>query len=300
MVQGFSRYHDIDPDTVTAGNGTTWFIYTLPLALQARKVLILGPTYSDYGDACRMHGIDPFFCVAKPDDGFEPDLADVSEKAAGAELVFICNPNNPTGVLFSSSFITTLLKEHPRVCFVVDESYLPFVDESDTRSLIRAGTRYPNLMVLSSMSKIFAIPGLRTGFLSGSADLIEKVRRYSQPWNVNALAQAVINDIYGHPEQIAPFYEKTRVFIAREKQWFLKQTGNIPGLKPVPGCTGFILSRLQHHTAPQVCRRVGQDRILIRDCTNFHGLDHRFVRFSLKDRKCNLKLAESLTKALAK
>ncbi len=155
-----------------------------------------------------MHGIDPFFCVAKPDDGFEPDLADVSEKAAGAELVFICNPNNPTGVLFSSSFITTLLKEHPRVCFVVDESYLPFVDESDTRSLIRAGTRYPNLMVLSSMSKIFAIPGLRTGFLSGSADLIEKVRRYSQPWNVNALAQAVINDIYGHPEQIAPFYEK--------------------------------------------------------------------------------------------
>jgi threonine-phosphate decarboxylase len=298
MVQGFSRYHDIDPDTVIAGNGTTWFIYTLPLALQARKVLILGPTYSDYADACRMYGIDPSFWIAEPDAGFVPDLAEVSEKAAGAELVFICNPNNPTGVLVNSSFIKTLLTEHPRVCFVVDESYLPFVDDCDTRSSIQAGNRYPNLLVLSSMSKIFAIPGLRTGFLSGAADLIEKVRRYSQPWTVNALAQAVINDIYGHPEQIAPFYEKTRTFIAREKQWFLTEAENIPGLAPVAGHTGFILARLLYHTAPQVCRRVGQDRILIRDCTNFHGLDHRFVRFSLKDRKNNLKLAESLTKAL--
>ncbi|MFO7989340.1 MAG: threonine-phosphate decarboxylase [Desulfotignum sp.] len=298
MVQGFARYHGIDPGTVIAGNGTTWFIYTLPLALQAQHVLILGPTYSDYADACRMHDIEPEFWIAPPETGFVPDLESVSNKAAHADLVFVCNPNNPTGVLLDPAVIITLLQRHPRTCFVVDESYLPFVADGDDRSLVHAG-EYANLLVLSSMSKIFAIPGLRTGFLSGATGLIEKVRSYSQPWNVNALAQAVIHDIYDHPEQIVPFYKKTRAFIAREKHWFLKEQADIPGLVPVAGHTGFVLARLQYHTAPQVCRRVGQDRILIRDCTNFHGLNHRFVRFSLKDRENNRKLGASLKKALS-
>jgi threonine-phosphate decarboxylase len=297
MVQGFSRYHDIDPETVIAGNGTTWFIYTLPLALQAQNVLILGPTYSDYADACRMHHIEPKFWIADFENGFVPDLEAVSKMAAHADLVFICNPNNPTGVLLDPAFVTTLLQRHPRVCFVVDESYLPFVDHSEDVSLIQAGP-FPNLLVLSSMSKIFAIPGLRTGFLSGAPDWIEKVRDFSQPWHVNALAQVVIQDIFDHPEQIAPFYKTTRAFIAREKQWFLQKQENFSGLVPVPGHTGFILARLENHTALPVCERVGQDRILIRDCGNFHGLNQRFVRFSLKDRATNMKLADSLAKAL--
>ncbi len=298
MVQGFARYHDIDPDTVIAGNGTTWFIYTLPLALKAHNVLILGPTYSDYADACRMHKIEPEFWIAECENGFAPDLEGVSKMAAHADLVFICNPNNPTGVLLDPAFVTTLLQRHPGVCFVVDESYLPFVDDGEELSFIQAGP-FPNLLVLSSMSKIFAIPGLRTGFLSGAAGLIQKVNAYCQPWNVNALAQIVIQEMYDHPEQMARFTDKTRAFIAREKQWFLEKKQDFSGLWPVSGHTGFILARLQDQTASQVCKAVGQDRILIRDCTNFHGLNHRFVRFSLKDRERNVKLVASLKKALA-
>ncbi len=298
MTLGFARFHDIDPDTVMAGNGTTWFIYTLPLALGAKKVVILGPTYSDYADACRMHGIEPAFWLARPENGFVPDLEAVSKAAAGADLVFICNPNNPTGVLLKQAEIMNLVQQHPDVCFVVDESYLPFVPGGNEISLVHART-VPNLLVLSSMSKIFSIPGLRTGFLSGSGPVIEKVTAYCQPWSVNALAQAVIKDIFDHPEQIAPFYDRTCAYLQEEKQVFLETVADVPGLVPVSGCTGFILAQLRSHTAPKVCRRVGQDRILIRDCSNFFGLDHGFVRFSLKDRETNLKLAASLKKALA-
>lgn len=298
MIQGFARFHDIDPDTVMAGNGTTWFIYTLPLALGAKKVRILGPTYSDYADACRMHGIEPDHWFAGPDKGFAPDAASVSDMVAGADLVFVCNPNNPTGVLLEPAFITDLLRRHPGVCFVVDESYLPFVAAGEQFSLIRSGM-FPNLLVLSSMSKIFAIPGLRTGFLSGANPLIDRVMAFNQPWSVNALAQAVIKNIYDYPERIMPFYEKTRAYIQEEKRFFLKALAGLPGLEPVAGCTGFILAHLPQHSAPQVCRRVGRDRILIRDCSNFLGLDDRFVRFSLKDRATSLKLATSLQKALA-
>jgi threonine-phosphate decarboxylase len=297
MIQGFARFHDIDPDTVMAGNGTTWFIYTLPLALGAKKVMILGPTYSDYADACRMHGIEPAHWLAGPENGFEPDLSSVSDMTADADLVFVCNPNNPTGVLLEPAFITELLRRHPGVCFVVDESYLPFVGAGERFSLIRAGT-FPNLLVLSSMSKIFAIPGLRTGFLSGAGSVIDQVMAFYQPWSVNALAQAVIKDIYDHPERIAPFYEKTRAYIQAEKRFFLEAVAGLPGLLPVAGCTGFVLAHLPQHTAPDVCRRVGRDRILIRDCSNFLGLDHRFVRFSLKDRATSLKLAASLQRAM--
>ena len=297
-TQGFSRFHDIDPDTVMAGNGTTWFIYTLPLALGARKVLILGPTYSDYADACRMHGIEPVLWLARPENGFVPDLEAVSKAAADADLVFICNPNNPTGVLLKQAEIMTLVHQHPDACFVVDESYLPFVPRGNEISLVHARA-VPNLLVLSSMSKIFSIPGLRTGFLTGAGPLIQKVKDYCQPWGVNALAQVVIRDIFDHPEQITPFYDRTCAYIQREKQVFLERVADLPGLLPVAGCTGFILAQLRSLTAPKVCRRVGQDRILIRDCSNFSGLDHRFVRFSLKDRETNLKLAASLKEALA-
>jgi len=299
MASGFARYHGIDPDTVIAGSGTTWFIYTLPKALDAKKVVILGPTYADYADACAMHGIAPGFCMAREAQGFLPDLKSLSDMAARADLVFICNPNNPTGVLVEKEFITTLARRHPDVCFVVDESYLPFVERAGDISLI-PDTSYDNLLVLSSMSKIFTIPGLRTGFLSGAKHLVDRIMQYYQPWSVNALAQVVITDIFDHPEQIAPFYEKTRACIAAEKQHFLDAVSDLKGLVPVSGHTCFILANLLCHTAADVCRQVGTDRILIRDCSNFKGLGHRYVRFSLKDRKTNMALAGSIQKALAR
>lgn len=99
MRDGFARYHGIDTGQVVAGNGTTWFIYTIPLAIAAKKILIVGPTYSDYKDACLMHGIqfDHFF--TRSENGFDLDIERLSKAAETADTVFICNPNNPTGSL---------------------------------------------------------------------------------------------------------------------------------------------------------------------------------------------------------
>jgi threonine-phosphate decarboxylase len=297
MCKGFARYHDIDPEVVMAGNGTTFFIYTLPRALEAKRVLIAGPTYSDYKDACSMHGIDHFHCLAQKEQNFQWDMDQVSEMAASCDLVFLCNPNNPTGALTPRDKIASLIKRHPSVCFVVDESYLPFVDDARNLSFV-SDTHYPNLLVLSSMSKIFRIPGLRTGFLSGARSLIDKVAGHYQPWSVNALAQEVITDIFAHPEEIEPFYEQTRAYIRQEKQVFTQALGGVNGIRLFDAPPYFILAELDHMTAPDFCRAIGQYKILIRDCGNFHGLTHRFVRFSLKTRKINLALAASIKKVL--
>ncbi|MCP4671035.1 MAG: aminotransferase class I/II-fold pyridoxal phosphate-dependent enzyme, partial [Desulfobacula sp.] len=187
MRKGFAKFHGIDHDNVVAGNGTTWFIYTIPKALEAKKVLITGPTYSDYKDACMMHGIKFEHCHSKAANMFDLDIDEVSRLAQLSDMVFICNPNNPTGTLISKDKLEYLILKHKDTIFIIDESYLPFVENARDISLV-ANTRYNNLIVLTSMSKIFRIPGLRTGFLSAKKNLIEKIMVYYQPWSVNALA----------------------------------------------------------------------------------------------------------------
>ena len=301
ICQGFAAYHDLDPARVAAGNGTTWFLYTLPHALNAQKVLILGPTYSDYRDGCRMHHIEYDHQVSVVENAFVPDLHALGARVKAdpaIDLVYICNPNNPTGALVEKQAILDLVTACPGVNFVIDESYLPFVKRANDISLV-SETRYDNLLVLSSMSKIFRIPGLRTGFLSGAPDRIEKVMDHYQPWSVNALAQEVIGDIFEHPGTIEPFYRESRAYTAEEKQWFGDQLRDVDGIELITGHTYFILARLTGELrAPAFCESVGRAKLLIRDCSNFHGLNDEFVRFSLKDRETNGRLVTAIKTAL--
>jgi len=296
--KGFARFNDIDPDSVVAGNGTTWFIYTIPKALGSKKVLIAGPTYSDYKDACLMHDISFQHCLAQAKEFFRPDIDAISQMAQASDLVFICNPNNPTGSLISREKFDYLVKKYTRTVFVIDESYLPFVDEASDISMV-SETRYENLIVLSSMSKIFRIPGLRTGFLTAAQGMVEKIMGYYQPWSVNALAQVVIEHIFKHPERIEPFYQTTRAYIKKEKQVFLEKLGNIQGLELLDSSTYFILARLTgEKTSAEFCEQIGRQKILIRDCSNFSGLSGQYVRFSLKKRPINDRLADIIIKVM--
>ena len=299
MSKGFADYYGIDPGCVIPGNGTTFFIYTLPLALGAKKALILGPTYADYKDGCAVHQVKTCHCLTLAENNFVPDLDQLSASAEQADLVFICNPNNPTGTLINKQDLETLIRRHPDTCFVVDESYLPFVPEAEEFSLV-THTHLPNLVVLSSMSKIFRIPGLRTGFLTGAKTLIRKVMAHYQPWSVNALAQAVIKDIYDHPGDIFPFYRQTREFIVKERRNFVQALAETDGIRLFDAPVYFVLAQVDKISAAQLCRRVGDDRFLIRDCSNFKGLSDRFVRFSLKTNEINLALAQSIQRAMGR
>jgi threonine-phosphate decarboxylase len=315
MKKGFANFHNIDLKSVVAGNGTTWFIYTIPLAFHSKKILIVGPTYSDYKDACIMHDIAFEHCIAKASNQlnpilfnqdsfdlntFDPDIDEISQMAKDADTVFICNPNNPTGSLVAREKLEYLIQKHENTVFIVDESYLPFVNNAGETSMVSM-TDYKNLIVLSSMSKIFRIPGLRTGFLSGDQRLVEKIMAHYQPWSVNSLAQKVIEHIFDNPERIEPFYQKTREYIKREKQIFLESINNIPGLQTFDSSTYFILARLTNGmSSSDFCKRIGQDKILIRDCSNFSGLTEEYVRFSLKERDINLHLSGLIKKAMVK
>ena len=296
MVEAFSKFHGIDSARVLGGNGTTWFIYTFPIALKSKKVLIVGPTYSDYRDGCIMHKVPHGFYFSDKKDLFQPDMKKISTMASEFDTIIICNPNNPTGTLIPLDKIVSLLKKHPDTFFIVDESYLPFVDGAENITLV-AETGFSNLIVLSSMSKIFRIPGLRTGYLCADPDIIEKFMAFYQPWSVNALAQAAIVHIFQNIDGIFPFLKETRDFLRKEKNLLYENFQAVPGIKLYPSETCFIIAELTgKSTSSEACMIAGDERILIRDCSNFHGLSEHYIRFSLRDHETNLKLTNILKK----
>ena len=292
-ITAFSKYNHLSKDEVTAGNGTTQLIYDLPLVLGTKRALIVNPTYSDYADACRMNGVpyDNLYLTESSD--FTLQLEDLKQVMTDVDTVFICNPNNPTGRIISKDDLDQLCRQFPLTRFVIDESYLPFVDSSKEQSFL--SDRPANVLVLHSLSKIFKIPGLRIGFLIAAAKTVDKFRAFQKPWSVNGLAQAAMEYLSENMEMAERFISETCAFINKERTLFVERLNRDSAIKIIPSDTVFMLARLpEDQTAFNLKSRLLNDKILIRDCSNFDGLDRRYFRVSLKSTEFNRNLVEKL------
>jgi threonine-phosphate decarboxylase len=295
MTAAFADASGLAPEGVLAGNGSTELIYLLPRVLAPPRAVVVGPTYADYADACCLAGVPVAHVTADADEAFAPPLGRLKDALKPGDLVFVCNPNNPTGVLLDAEAILDLVAERPDCRFVVDESYLPFAPAA--ASLVGRGL--DNLLVLSSMSKIHRIAGLRIGFLIGPAQVLARLHPQRPPWSVNALAQEAVTFLSAHPAPVARFLEETRSFLETEKQLLDERLQGCQWVRIFPSRTSFMLLQLvPPAVAADVCHALAQERILVRDCSNFVGLDQRFVRISLKDPDANRRAAECLLRTL--
>jgi threonine-phosphate decarboxylase len=290
IIRLFSRYHDIDPKSVLAGNGTTQLIHILPQALKTQQALILAPTYSDYADACRMYGVAYRFRIAEEKNNFTHDLSEID--FTGYDTVFICNPNNPTATFISPDNIRFYCRKCPDIRFIIDESYLPFIPDGEKKSLIRSDL--PNMIVLNSMSKIFRIPGLRIGFVIADPGIIRNIGTYMLPWSVNTPAQSAVTYLMENKQEISEFILQTREFLEGERKYVCSGLHKFPDLTFFPSMTSFMLAKLNRYTAEYVFNHLIKTRILIRNCTNFQGLSNQFIRISLKTRDVNQLLVDQL------
>lgn len=295
-VMAMARLLDVSPAKILPGNGTTQFIYTACKALESRRVLVLGPTYSDYADACRMHDIEPDFFLTRPEDAFMPDLTGLSARLRKYDTVFLCNPNNPTGVLIPQQQVLDLCYQHPQVRFILDESYLSFATGEAAMDLCQNAP--DNMLVLWSVSKIFGIPGLRAGFLVANQQHIAAFSRFMQPWSLNTLAQEAVCFLGEHQMEMAAFITASQEYISHEGQ-LLRQRLHESGMQVFPSQTSFFLIRLPDGIqAAEVCAYLGQQRFLIRNCDNFYGLDARYIRIALKNSASNAAVARHLRDAM--
>ena len=277
LVRLFAGKYGCSPRQVLAGNGTTEFIYAVPASVQSRRALIVAPTYGDYQRGSEWAGLAVDFFSLKADEDFVLDFNRLSARLTGGELVFLCNPNNPTGRVVASRELLDFILAHPASEFLVDESYLPFVGEPSL-----AGFPLPaNLFLLCSSSKIYGIPGLRLGFLVASEEKMARFAARRKPWGVNRMAQVAGEYLLEYGDG---YVQTVRDFLAQTRPGFVARLAALPGVRVVPGAANFILCRLTGSmTAAQLREAMLCQRIMIRDCSNFPGLDAHYFRVSLQD-----------------
>ena len=292
-VKRFGSFIGVDSNRLLAGNGTTQFIYSIPRILETRKALIIGPTYADYGDACRLQGIPYSFHMADESDEFTPRIDQISKKLISVDTVFVCNPNNPTGALIPGDALNDLCRCHPQNKFIIDESYLDFVPHAEKETLINSGLH--NVIVLLSLSKIFRIPGLRIGFITACEDQIERFRKHFLPWSVSSLAQQAIDYISSEKELMETFMSETRSYFADQRQRIFHAFNAYGRLRIFNGQAPFVLIKLpDEFSANRVWQMLARDKVLVRRCANIKGLSDRFVRISLKKHENNRLLISKL------
>ncbi len=269
----------LSSDEVMVTSGATEAIYLVAQALRGSCSAILSPTFSEYADACRIHAHRIRL------------VGSLAEVPNDAECVWLCNPNNPTGTVIPLADLMEAVGSRPKVLFVVDASYAPFTAEALLSPT--EGAALPNVVMLHSLTKEFAIPGLRIGYITASADLLRRFRSLQMPWSVNALAQEAARYLLRHrsgyrvPLDLL-LSERRRVAGA------LQQTGYIDVHR---SDSHMLLCRLQRGTAAQLKQRLAQEHgILIRDASNFAGLSQGHFRIAVQTRKENDELLLSIRK----
>ncbi|MCF8026243.1 MAG: aminotransferase class I/II-fold pyridoxal phosphate-dependent enzyme [Desulfobacteraceae bacterium] len=284
-VKAYACWQGIDENRIIAGAGTTEFLYLLPRALGIGSAIVAGPTYSDYADAMEINNVKYNYFMRKSKNRFKPDLNMLKKQAEDADAVFFCNPNNPTAEFTDTEQLASLVRSMPETLFAIDESYLPFVRGPENKTMAHTGLS--NLVVLQSLSKIHCIPGLRVGFCVAPEPAAEKIRKYLPPWSVNSQAQAAVLFIVQNSETAEAHAEKTRKYLQGQRAEIYKRLSDIPGLEAFDSDTTFMLMRAESFNAAEIADHMLASRLLIRDCSNFQGMDEHFFRISLKAPESN-------------
>ncbi len=272
--------HDVNPNQVLAFNGSVAAFYTVALTFREAVSSILYPAFAEYEDACRMHNHQlQFFRKHEWENALK----------LGADLFWIGNPNNPDGHVFPFSKIEEALNVYPNTVFVVDEAYAAFLPEF--YSVVPLTKSYPNLIVVRSLTKCCAIPGLRLGYVVASEKLARQLQKYQQPWSVNVLAQEAGKFIFDHPHQFLPDTLRIRQ-LSCDLQNAICQFRNF---RVIPSNAPFFLIEMQSGTAAELKEFLIQEHgILIRDASNFRGLNGRHFRVCAQDKKDNKLLIKGL------
>jgi histidinol-phosphate aminotransferase len=269
-----AEWNFLAEEQVWVGNGSSELIWLLGLAYLRvdDSVLIVGPTYGEYAVAGRMMQARVETFVARHEDGFRPAVGALANMLQDVRprLTFLCNPNNPTGVYLDRSMVESLVAANPDGLLVLDEAYAAFVaDRWDVTPLLETG----RVAVLRSMTKDYALTGLRLGYLLACAEIVGAVRRVQPPWSVNAVAQAAGLAVLQAEEHLQDTLAKTRQVALELRQALLAL-----GLRVRPSDTHFFLVEVGDAAKTRV--KLLQRSILVRDCTSF-GLPS-FVRVATR------------------
>lgn len=283
--EALAALHGRDPEEVVPTNGATEALWLLPAALRPRLAACIGPAFGEAEAALRAHGVPVVGVQRDPAAGFAIDPARVP---AAADLVIAGNPGSPCGTLHPSH--TLLALRRPGRVVVVDEAFMDMVP-GEAGSLIR--DQLPDVIVVRSLTKSLALPGLRVGYAVAPVDIAQRLRDARPAWSCNALALAALEAAAKRPQAFADAADRARA----DRDDLAERLAQLPALRQWPSATNYVLVEVPDgHAALAELRR---SRIAVRSAATFSGLGANHLRLTARDAAANERLAGALADALA-
>ncbi|MEJ8545537.1 threonine-phosphate decarboxylase CobD [Brevibacillus borstelensis] len=280
-------------------NGAAEAMALAILALQPECVGVVTPCFSEYAQLSRQFGARVVECTGREENGFKPAAEELYRLFQETQLVFVGSPNNPTGILYEPDELLQMAgwTNETDAHLIVDEAFLDFVDQARQFSLADRLERFPRVLLMRSMTKMFAIPGLRLGYAIGHPALIERMRSKQVSWSVNGLALLAGEMCLRESD----YEEETRRLIAQERRFLTEGLKTDFGWQTWPGEANFLLVRSpQGINATKLQEEMGRRCILIRSCAMYPGLTARDFRIAVRSRSENERLLTAFRDVMEK
>ncbi|MDQ3853950.1 MAG: histidinol-phosphate aminotransferase family protein [Thermoproteota archaeon] len=290
LKKSLSRYLGIDPEWISVGNGAIEVIYWFVQAAFAKgRVVIPAPTFCEYELASQKAGAEVTFV---PLHDLELEADQVIEKARGADAVFLCNPNNPTGILATKQIMKIIENVDSSTRILLDECFIELADNPNANTMIEQISEFDNLVILRSLTKSFGLAGLRVGYGVCNPTLAKKLSAYKIPWNVNGLAQLAGVAALLETRRYLP---KARALVKKERKFLHDNIDKLKSFRPLRSDSNYFLVHLQGRNSTQFRDRLlKKTGVLVRDCSTFTGMGTQYIRLAVKMHRENVLLLKAL------
>lgn len=285
----------IKPNNIILGNGSTELIYLFTDTFIKNKdeAIIPIPTFEEYAYAVKKANGKIVNVKIWFKHGFFPKKV-LNKITQRTKMIFLCNPNNPTGNLIDKESILEILEEtdERNIFLFLDETFMDFVNKEKRYSLSKMVKKYQNLFILKSFTKSFGLTGLRLGYGIACRELIESLSRNKIPWSVNSLALvagiAALKDL--------KFLRKAQRIVRNERIFLIEALKKLKKIEVFPTDANFVLLNIKNTglKSYEIKEKLLKDyNILIRDCSNFKGLNEYYIRIAIKTHKDNMKIVNA-------
>jgi len=290
VKNSIAKWHNIDPSMILPGNGASELFTWAARDASLNGISSLpSPGFGDYQRALKcwnasyIHNPIPLSW-----SNSNPQSFPIKPKT---HVLWITNPHNPTGQLWSRSSIKKLLTSYKLV--ICDEAFISLTPKGENQSIIDLTKKYKNLIVIRSLTKFLGIAGLRIGYAVTNSERLSKWKKIRDPWPVNTLAVNATNMIMKDSKMYKKRLSKIHKWVEEEGKWLHKSLSEFSTIKPLPSTTNFQLIK-SNSSILNVIESLKQRGILLRDCRSFTTLDENWIRISLQKRKQNIQIINTL------
>ena len=290
LCQAIARLHGLDPDAVLPGNGAAeLFTWAARDAAAVGDSALLAPGFSDYRRALQCWGAS---WIDTPSLLSWNNAGPMAHPRLEAPVAWICNPQNPTGQLWSRASLEAMLDRYSLL--ICDEAFLPLVPEAEHQSMIALVAQHPNLVVIRSLTKLFGVAGLRVGYAIAQPDRLKRWQAWRDPWPVNGIAAVLTEQWLGNSARYKRWCSRVQRWTARQGAWMQRELARVPGITPMPSAANFLLISGRRSLVPLREALEREHRILLRDCRSFPGLGETWLRLGLQSPRDNRRIIRAL------